>query len=92
MDDDSESDVDPSSDEDLEDEDMVPERVFRHVFLIGDRVRLSQNVGLEELRGATGTVVNVGEFVRVHLDVPLTRPYGVMFTTKPPHDLEHLRE
>ena len=57
MDDDSESDVDPESDEDLEDEDMVPGHVFRHVFLVGDRVRVSPNVGLAELRGATGTVV-----------------------------------
>ena len=93
MDDDSESDVDPSSDEDLEDEDMVPERVFRYVFLVGDRVRVSPNFhGLAELRGATGTVVYVDEDVRVRLDVPLSRPYGQTFTTTPPHDLEHLRE
>ena len=90
MDDDSESDVDPSSDEDLEDEDMVPERVFRHVFLVGDRVRVSQ-LGPEELCGATGTVVYVGEVVSVHLDVPMTRPDGVMFTSFP-HYFEHLTE
>ena len=41
MDEDIESDVDSESYEDLEDEDMVPE----HVFLVGDRVRVSPNSG-----------------------------------------------
>ena len=68
MGDDNESDVDSESDEDLEDEDMVPE----HVFLVGDRVRVSPNCGgYAELRGASGTVTHVDMDVTVRLDAPV---------------------
>ena len=93
MDDDSESDVDPSSDEDLEDEDMAPERVFRYVFLVGDRVRVSPNFeGHAELHGATGAVYIVNQYVTVRLDAPVLIRRAVWSVEGSPHNFEHLTE
>ena len=91
MDDDNESDVDPESDEDLEDEDMV----FGHVFLVGDRVRVSPTIrGYADLRGASGAVTHVDMDVAVRLDAPVRihpRITWQIFENLP-LNFEHLRE
>ena len=99
----SESDEDPPGPEpdgDSEDEDVVSavdttiDAPFRHVFLVGDRVRVMPTFGgYAELRGASGTVINIDADVTVRFDAPVPVIAGLPWPTftHSPHNFEHFR-
>ena len=81
--------TDEGTDEDT-DEDDVP---FRHVFLIGDRVRVRPTFGdFTELSGLTGTVTQNGEDVQVRFDNPPVTGGALWHTVShAAHNFEHIQ-
>lgn len=92
--------ADPEADGDSQDEEVVSavdtmvDAPFRHVFLVGDRVRVTPTFGgYAELRGASGTVTHNVADVTVRFDAPVPVIAGLpwqMFTHSP-HNFEHFR-
>ena len=100
----SESDEDPPGPEpngDSEDEEVVSavdttiDAPFRHVFLLGDRVRVSPTFGgYAVLRGASGTVTHNDADVTVRFDAPVPVIAGLPWWTftHSPRNFEHFKE
>ena len=82
-----------SSESDEAPADPEADAPFRHVFLVGDRVRVLFDVPFPELRGVIGTVTQNDADVTVLFDVPFPVIAGVpwqMFTQSP-QNFEHFR-
>ena len=93
--------ADPEADGDSQDEQVVSamdttiDAPFRHVFLVGDRVRISPTFGgSAELRGAIWTVMLNDADVTVRFDAPAPGIAGLPWQTftHSPHNFEQFRE